>query len=101
MPDPIFTNPDLAEIYDHFDGPRDDLKFYIDQVAQIDAQTILDVGCGTGTLACLLAEKNLEVIGLDPALASLKIAQQKKNSEKVQWIHGYQKTYLITTSKLT
>jgi SAM-dependent methyltransferase len=49
---------------------------------------VLDVGCGTGTFALILAERGLEVIGLDPAAASLEIARAKKGAERVRWIHG-------------
>jgi 2-polyprenyl-3-methyl-5-hydroxy-6-metoxy-1,4-benzoquinol methylase len=38
---------------------------------------VLDVGCGTGCLAVLLAERGLSVVGLDPAEASLEVAASK------------------------
>ena len=36
---------------------------------------MLDVGCGTGTFACMLAGRGLDVIGVDPARASLEVAR--------------------------
>ncbi len=49
---------------------------------------IVDVGCGTGCFALILAERGFTVTGLDPALASLAIARSKLFSDKVQWVHG-------------
>jgi SAM-dependent methyltransferase len=49
---------------------------------------VLDIGCGTGTFALLLASRGLEVIGVDPAKASLEVARGKRGAERVRWIHG-------------
>ena len=49
---------------------------------------MLDVGCGTGTFALLLAERGLEVTGVDPAEASLEIARAKPDADRVSWLHG-------------
>ena len=49
---------------------------------------MLDVGCGTGTLALMLADNGLEVTGVDPASASLDVARAKPGAERVRWIHG-------------
>lgn len=35
MPDQIFENPRLAEIYDAFDGSRDDLVYYLNIVKEL------------------------------------------------------------------
>ena len=52
-----------------------------------DGERIVDVGCGTGTFACLLAGQGLEVVGVDPALASLDVARGKPGADAVRWIH--------------
>jgi SAM-dependent methyltransferase len=88
MPDPIFANPRLAALYDALEGERSDLAFYVSLVERYVARSVLDVGCGTGVLACLLAHRGIDVIGLDPAEASLRIARQKPATNKVQWILG-------------
>jgi SAM-dependent methyltransferase len=49
---------------------------------------VLDLGCGTGTFAILLASRGYEVTGVDPALASLDVARAKPGADSVRWIHG-------------
>ena len=85
-PDAIFSHPRLAEIYDAFDEPRDDLPFYVALAAELDAGTVVDVGCGTGTLAVLLAQRGCEVVALDPAAASIAVARRKTYADQVTWI---------------
>ncbi|OLT45499.1 methyltransferase type 11 [Saccharomonospora sp. CUA-673] len=86
MPDAIFADPRLAPLYDTFDGERDDLELYRGIVAEVGARRVLDVGCGTGALAVLLAGEGYDVVGVDPAAASLDIARGK--SADVVWVHG-------------
>lgn len=88
MPDAVFATPRLAEIYDIEEGERDDLDHYLAIAAGFGARSVLDVGCGTGTLACLLADRGIEVVGVDPAAASLDIARAKPGAGRVRWLHG-------------
>ena len=88
MPDAIFAHPRLARVYDAFDGPRDDLAAYVAIAGELDARRVLDVGCGTGCLALLLAGAGYAVTGVDPAAASLDVARSKDGSGAVTWIHG-------------
>lgn len=88
LPDPIFADPRLARIYDPLDADRSDLNLYMAIVDEVGARSVLDIGCGTGTFACLLADREIEVIGVDPAEASLTVARSKPGAERVRWIHG-------------
>ena len=76
MADAIFEEPWLAEIYDELDPDRSDLDAYAAMAGEFGAESVLDVGCGTGTLACLLAGRGLEVIAVDPAAACLEVARR-------------------------
>lgn len=87
-PDPIFADPRLAGIYDVLDGERDDLDLYVRFIESIAARTVLDIGCGTGTLACRLALAGYDVIGVDPAAASLAVARTKVGADRVTWRTG-------------
>ena len=88
MPDAIFADSRLALVYDAFDGPRDDLAAYVAIAAELGADRVLDVGCGTGCLAIALAGTGRSVTGVDPAAASLDVARSKDGSTAVTWIHG-------------
>ncbi len=88
VPDRIFADTRLAEMYDDIDGARTDLDHYEAILDEVGARRILDIGCGTGTLACRLAARGLRVTGLDPAAASLQVARSKPGAELVSWILG-------------
>ena len=88
MPDAIFAHSRLAPVYDAFDGERDDLARYVSIADELRAAHILDVGCGTGNLALLLASTGRAVAGVDPAAASLAVARSKDTAGSVTWIHG-------------
>jgi SAM-dependent methyltransferase len=88
MADDVFEHPRLAAIYDALDPDRSDLDVYVAIADEVGARAVLDVGCGTGTFALLLADRGLEVTGVDPARASLDVARSKPGAERVHWVHG-------------
>lgn len=88
MPDAYFAHPRLAAIYDAIEGDRDDLAVYLRIAEELNADRILDVGCGTGALAVLLADGGRTVVGADPAGASLEIAKSKDPAGRITWVHG-------------
>ncbi len=88
MPDAIFAHPRLAQVYDAFDGPRDDLPAYLAIAGELGADRVLDVGCGTGCLALLLAATGRKVTAADPAAASLEVARAKDGAAAVTWIQA-------------
>ncbi len=88
MPDNVFSHPRLARVYDPLDPDRSDLDTYVDLARVLGATTVLDVGCGTGTLACRLAADGLQVLGVDPAAASVEVARGKPGAGRVEWLVG-------------
>lgn len=48
---------------------------WIDGIAPLNRQRVLDVGCGGGILADAMARKGADVLGIDLAEKSLKVAQ--------------------------
>ncbi|MGK2948822.1 MAG: class I SAM-dependent methyltransferase [Acidimicrobiales bacterium] len=88
MVDPIFADPRLAALYDPLDADRSDLEHYLRLADELGARSVADLGCGTGTFACLLAERGVEVVAVDPAAASLDVARAKPGADRVRWVHG-------------
>lgn len=82
-----FTEDRLAALYDVFYPPtrRDDFAFYLPLV--LAAQSVLDVGCGTGALLRMARESGHRgrLSGLDPAGGMLNQARQQPD---VEWVHG-------------
>lgn len=65
----------------------------LDQVAPLGGQTILDVGCGTGSFAILMKQKapGARIIGLDPdpdVLARAEIKARKAGVD-IEWRQGF------------
>jgi len=88
MTDDAFTHPRLAALYDPLDPDRGDLDAYVGMAEEFGARRVLDIGCGTGVFALLLADRGKEVVGVDPAQASIDVARAKPGSERVRWICG-------------
>jgi SAM-dependent methyltransferase len=89
MADALFGEPRLAAIYDVVEGERrKDLDHYLAIADELGARSLLDVGCGTGILACRAALRGMDVTGVDPAGASLDVARDKPGAERVRWLHG-------------
>jgi SAM-dependent methyltransferase len=88
VPDAIFAHHRLAPIYDAFGGDRDDLTAYLNIADELGAGRVLDIGCGTGCLAILLADGGRTIVGVDPAEASLEVAKSKDRTGRITWVQG-------------
>lgn len=88
MADDVFEDPRLAAVYDDLDPDRSDLDVYAAIARELGAGSVLDIGCGTGTFAVLLAGRGIDVLGVDPAQASLDVARAKPGADRVRWVHG-------------
>lgn len=77
-----------AADFDADEEPRDDFDFMVALADDVDAQTIIDVGCGTGRLARCLATDGRRVIGVDPAPPMIAVARQRPDAERVEWVIG-------------
>ncbi|CAM5435855.1 Class I SAM-dependent methyltransferase OS=Streptomyces tendae OX=1932 GN=GUR47_05495 PE=4 SV=1 [Streptomyces tendae] len=67
---------------------RGDLVPYLRMAEEFGARSVLDIGCGTGVFAVLLADRGLDVVGVDPAGASLDVARGRPGADRVRWIEG-------------
>jgi SAM-dependent methyltransferase len=88
MADEGFQHSGLAALLDPLDPDRADLDAYLRMADEFGARRVLDVGCGAGVLALLLADRGIEVTAVDPAGASVDVARGKPGAARVRWIVG-------------
>ncbi|WP_393058218.1 class I SAM-dependent methyltransferase [Streptomyces sp. LN549] len=88
MADECYGDPRLAALYDPLDPDRSDLDAYLRIAEEFGARRVLDIGCGTGVFALLLAGRGFEVVGVDPARASVDVARAKPGGGRVRWVDG-------------
>jgi SAM-dependent methyltransferase len=55
----------------------DRLRFAVDTAITLPAETVLDVGCGSGPLFAPLASQGIHVTGIDPAEAMVALASEQ------------------------
>ncbi len=80
---------DFQAAYDALNPDAADHRFYAALASRLSAERAVDLGCGTGTLAVLLARGRREVIGIDPDPEMLRVARQRAGNELVTWQQGY------------
>jgi len=85
---PEYNDPRLVPLYDLHNRWGADDDFFLALANEQPGSCILDLGCGTGRLTTALAQAGHRVTGIDPARASLDVAQRKPGAGAVSWIHG-------------
>jgi SAM-dependent methyltransferase len=87
-----YNQPDLAALYDADNGWDASADFYRALALKTGARSLLDLGCGTGTVTRGIAAAGLAAVGVDPAEPMLRIAQANTRDENVAWIAGDART---------
>jgi len=83
----VFEDEFFASLYDCFNPWSVSDDFYLDRAVEAGGP-VLDLGCGTGRLACGIAAKGLSVTAVDPAEAMLRVARSRAGGAKVNWIES-------------
>lgn len=78
----------LVELYDDDNPDGPDHEFYRKLADEIDAQSVLDIGCGTGILTTTFARSGRTVVGIDPSKNMITYADNRENGQAVRWILG-------------
>lgn len=66
-----------SQYYDTVHHPIDDTAFYIDRIAQNNAKTVLELGCGTGRVLVPLARACTGIVGVDNSDEMLERCREK------------------------
>jgi SAM-dependent methyltransferase len=85
MQDRLFEDPELVKFYDAENGWADDTRYCLGLAKQ--AESVLDLGCGTGLLAAALGGGR-EVWGVDPAGAMLDVARKRPGGSALTWVEA-------------
>jgi SAM-dependent methyltransferase len=80
---------DFQSVYDELNPADDDYRFYAALAASAGVSRAVDLGCGTGTLARMLASASAVVTGVDPDPDMLRVARAKDPGGRVGWRLGY------------
>jgi SAM-dependent methyltransferase len=87
VPDLHFDDPELAALYDLLCpwDDRSDFGFYLPMVMAADS--VLDIGCGTGALLHRVRADGHtgRLYGLDPADGMLEVARTRRD---IEWVQG-------------
>jgi SAM-dependent methyltransferase len=87
QPSESYADPRLAALYDALNPADAAAAFYLG-LPGVPPARILDVGCGTGLLACGFATRGYDVTGADPAAAMLAVARARPGGDQVRWIQA-------------
>ena len=88
-----YNQPELAELYDDENGWDASADFYRDLALRNGAGTLLDLGCGTGTVTRGVVQAiGGSAVGVDPAAPMLAVARRKTAGDNVSWIAGDART---------
>jgi len=83
-----YTDPRLVALYDTVCPFTEDRQYYVDLAAEHAATSVVDLGCGTGLVACELVRPGRRVVGVDPSSAMLAVARLRRGGDRVEWIEG-------------
>jgi SAM-dependent methyltransferase len=86
--DDPYRDTQLVELYDLDNPAGDDHAYYRALADEVEARSIIDLGCGTGLLTRSLAKAGRSVTGVDPSRTMLDYARRQPGSESVTWIQG-------------
>lgn len=85
MPCLSYSDPRLAAVYDTLNPWEAHYDFYV-EMAGDSPKTVLDMGCGTGRLACALGVGGHRATGAEPAPAMLEVARGWPGADRVTWV---------------
>jgi SAM-dependent methyltransferase len=88
MTDDPYRDAELVGLYDLDNPAGEDHAYYRALADEVEASSIVDLGCGTGLLTRSLARAERTVIGVDPSRTMLDYARRQPGSGSVVWIHG-------------
>lgn len=78
----------LVELYDTDNPDGADSDFFRALGVSTDARTVIDLGCGTGSLTVSFAAAGRSAVGVDPSATMIDYASNRPGADGVTWIVG-------------
>ena len=91
----IYEDPDFYDT--EFSDRTHDTSFYIDQAIALGGP-ILELGCGTGRITQPIADRKIEIHGIDISQPMLALARKRKGSENILYFHSDMVDFNLETS---
>lgn len=79
---------DFQAAYEDLNPSDHDYRFYAGLARSRAVRRVVDLGCGTGVLAVMLAGNGLEVVAVDPDREMLRVARGRPGTDLVSWRDG-------------
>ncbi len=83
-----YGDPELATLYDLDNPGGPDHAFYRALADELDARSIVHLGCGTGLLTRSFYATGRTVVGVDPSPTMLAVARSRRDADRVRWVEG-------------
>lgn len=88
----VDLDPRLVALYDDDNPDGADSDFYRALCASTGARSVIDLGCGTGSLTVSFAAAGLTAVGVDPSASMIDYARQRPGGDGVTWVLGDSRT---------
>lgn len=78
----------LVALYDEDNPDGADSDFYRTLGMSMAARSVIDLGCGTGSLTVSMADAGMSAVGVDPSTTMLDYAKRRPGADGVTWVLG-------------
>jgi ubiquinone/menaquinone biosynthesis C-methylase UbiE len=91
----------MAEIYDRLMDEKERLRWISSTLGLLKAHhvmpgaQVIDLACGTGTIAIALADEGYRVTGIDASIDMLTQAQRKAGERNILWINRDMRSFRV------
>ncbi|MFZ4515626.1 MAG: class I SAM-dependent methyltransferase [Acidimicrobiia bacterium] len=85
-----FHNPQLVALFETVNqyDPGTQPDCYLAIAQSVSAGSVIDLGCGSGTVTQVFASSGLKIEAVDPSAPLIALARQRRGCERVRWIVG-------------
>ncbi len=85
-----FTDPRLVAVYDTLNPyePGTQPAFYLGLAEEVEARSVIDVGCGTGLITKQFVDRRYAVTAVEPSPEMIAVARRRVGDDRATWLLG-------------